>query len=472
MQYELTYDSFFTLPYTAGTVQNICERATVEICANATGNSGLTLKPNEKFQWSGAIVYARAKWDDGEVVKIAVVPFKQAAGGGGGGGTAATVDVGSTATGSPGTNAKVTNVGNTINAIFDFVIPRGADGAKGADGQDGKSFTISAQYPTKADLIADHPTGTTSEAYLVGTTTNPDLYLWILNTTTNQYEWTNVGPIAGVKGDPGVNGVDGVSPTVSVTGGNYGIYTLTVSDANGTAAYTLNFQGSVNDWQSSYNYMQYNFAVYAGELYLSLSTHTSSGDFMTDLAAGKWRLLGGTGTGILDTARAWAMGANSPSNEIDTDSPTGLTQSSKTWAETSKSWAVDITSPDSQADTDSPTGLTQSSRTWALIARQNGIAAEQYAAQTATNIATTAWSATATYNYPDVVHYTDGYSYRCVGYNIIGDVPGISQNWVCLSRVTSAAWEYDTNGGMMPVINPVGDSNWELDLNGALMPTT
>lgn len=43
-------------------------------------------------------------------------------------GEAATIAIGSTTTGTPGTNASVTNSGTTNNAILNFVIPRGADG--------------------------------------------------------------------------------------------------------------------------------------------------------------------------------------------------------------------------------------------------------------------------------------------------------------------------------------------------------
>ena len=225
-----------------------------------------------------------------------------------------------------------------------------------------------------------------------------------------------------------------------------------------------------SDWEADHDYDKYHFAMHDGDLYLSLSAHKSSSSFAADFSGGKWQIVSGSGAAILDAARAWAMGENSPDGETDTDSPTELTQSAKTWAETSRDWAVSNVSPDGKPDTASKTGLTQSSRTWALLARQNGVAAEQYAEQTASNVATSAWSAITTYNYPDVVHYTDGYSYRCVGTNVVGDVPGISQNWVCLSRVTSASWEYDTNGGIMPVINPVGDSDWELDADGGIMP--
>jgi len=55
----------------------------------------------------------------------------------GGGGTnihtnvTATVEVGSTTTGDPGTSAAVTNSGSSSAAVFDFTIPRGNAGADG-----------------------------------------------------------------------------------------------------------------------------------------------------------------------------------------------------------------------------------------------------------------------------------------------------------------------------------------------------
>lgn len=51
-------------------------------------------------------------------------------------GAAATVTVGTVTTGAAGTNASVTNSGTSSAAVFDFVIPRGADGT-------GSSITVS-----------------------------------------------------------------------------------------------------------------------------------------------------------------------------------------------------------------------------------------------------------------------------------------------------------------------------------------
>jgi trimeric autotransporter adhesin len=52
-------------------------------------------------------------------------------------GPGATIQVNSTVTGAPGTNASVTNVGSLQNAMFNFVIPRGDVGATGATGATG-----------------------------------------------------------------------------------------------------------------------------------------------------------------------------------------------------------------------------------------------------------------------------------------------------------------------------------------------
>ena len=58
-------------------------------------------------------------------------------GGGGGGGGTVTVNVGSTTTGQPGTNASVTNTGTSQAVVLAFVIPRGDVGATGPTGATG-----------------------------------------------------------------------------------------------------------------------------------------------------------------------------------------------------------------------------------------------------------------------------------------------------------------------------------------------
>ncbi|HUH61495.1 MAG TPA: hypothetical protein VLZ50_00805 [Terracidiphilus sp.] len=64
-------------------------------------------------------------------------------------GTAATVAVGTTTTGEPGTNAEVTNAGTSSAAIFDFTIPQGEGGVKGA-----KLFTKPGQFTVPAGVAS------------------------------------------------------------------------------------------------------------------------------------------------------------------------------------------------------------------------------------------------------------------------------------------------------------------------------
>lgn len=72
-------------------------------------------------------------------------------------GAAATISVGTTTTGQPGTNASVTNSGTSSAAVFNFTIPRGSKGDKGdkgdtgatgAAGTDGAAATIAAGSTT------------------------------------------------------------------------------------------------------------------------------------------------------------------------------------------------------------------------------------------------------------------------------------------------------------------------------------
>lgn len=104
----------------------------------------------------------------------------------------------------------------------------GKNGTNGKDGQDGKSFTITAQYANEEAMRAAHPTGNSSEAYLVDVT-NADgtkethIFMWLAE--SNNY--TDAGPIQGVKGDKGdpgepgrdgKNGIDGARGPQGETG--------------------------------------------------------------------------------------------------------------------------------------------------------------------------------------------------------------------------------------------------------------
>lgn len=77
----------------------------------------------------------QTKYDSGELTGPA--GKDGAAGAPGKDGSAATVTVGKVTTGAAGSQAAVTNSGSTSAAVFDFTIPRGADGAVGPAGKDG-----------------------------------------------------------------------------------------------------------------------------------------------------------------------------------------------------------------------------------------------------------------------------------------------------------------------------------------------
>ena len=67
-------------------------------------------------------------------------------------GVAATVNVGSTTTGAPGSNALVSNSGTEQAAVFNFTIPRGD---KGEDGDEGTAATIAVGTTTTGDAGTD-----------------------------------------------------------------------------------------------------------------------------------------------------------------------------------------------------------------------------------------------------------------------------------------------------------------------------
>ena len=162
-------------------------------------------------------------------------------------GDAATIRVGTVTSGA---SPAIQNVGTSQDAVFNFVLPKGDKGDKGdagRDGADGKSFEIKAQFPTEAALRAAHPTGEAGDAYFVGTTDNPDLYVWL----TDDQDWFNNGKIAGVKGDKGDTGDDGFSPVATVTKAN-GVATVTIRDKIGTTTENIYDGADGADGKSAY----------------------------------------------------------------------------------------------------------------------------------------------------------------------------------------------------------------------------
>lgn len=152
-------------------------------------------------------------------------------------GDAATITVGSTSTGAPGTNASVTNVGTSSAAVLNFTIPKGAKGDTGAagsaatvavgtttTGQPGTNASVTNSGTQSAAVLnftipkgAKGDTGSTGAAATIAAGT----------TTTGQpgtsASVTNVGTSSAAifdftipKGDKGDQGNPGAAATVTV----------------------------------------------------------------------------------------------------------------------------------------------------------------------------------------------------------------------------------------------------------------
>lgn len=107
----------------------------------------------------------------------------------------------------------------------------------------------------------------------------------------------------------------------------------------------------------------------------------------------------------------------------------------------------------------------------ATLAQGSSKNAEMYA-KTAFSASAPAWDGTATYNYPTVVAYTDGFTYRCIGQNVTGaDIPGQSDKWQILSLNADDFFEEDSQGRYMPTLSPTFATRWVLDGNGNIEPS-
>ena len=109
-------------------------------------------------------------------------------------------------------------------------------------------------------------------------------------------------------------------------------------------------------------------------------------------------------------------------------------------------------------------------------AKQEADIAASRAAEAATYASTTfaasapAWDVSKTYDYPAVVAYEDGNSYRCIGTGVTGENPQSSPYWVKVTLDGENYFEIDETGGLMPATSPTYSSRWELDSNGDIMP--
>lgn len=82
---------------------------------------------------------------------------------------------------------------------------QGPQGVAGKDGTDGKSFVLLGMYATLQELLAAHPTGSTGDAYAVGTAASNTVYNW----SEEKSIWEDLGPLRGPQGPQGEQGVAG-----------------------------------------------------------------------------------------------------------------------------------------------------------------------------------------------------------------------------------------------------------------------
>lgn len=153
-------------------------------------------------------------------------------------GSAATVSIGTTTTGNPGTSASVTNSGTSSEAVFNFTIPKGDTGSPGAKGDTGAVFTPSVssegiiswtnngglQNPSSVNIKG--PKGDngspgspgSSATITVGSTTtsDPGTSASVTNSGTSSAAIFNFTIPKGEKGDPGTSGSPGEPATVSI----------------------------------------------------------------------------------------------------------------------------------------------------------------------------------------------------------------------------------------------------------------
>lgn len=139
-------------------------------------------------------------------------------------GNDASVDVGNTYTGPPGSSASVINKGTSQNAVLDFVIPTGKDGTDGRDGvdglnganglngtngQDGTAATVNAGTTTTTDP------GTNARVANVGTT---NAAIFNFHIPKGEKGQTGLPGNTGDQGEPGLSYIGSVPPPNPVEG--------------------------------------------------------------------------------------------------------------------------------------------------------------------------------------------------------------------------------------------------------------
>ena len=122
-------------------------------------------------------------------------------------GAAATIQVQSTTTTAPGTNANVVNIGSPTNAFLEFFIPRGDTGATGATGATGPQGPAGQGVPS-GGTIGQFLQKTGAGQYDTGWADIPATGITLVSGTANQITVTNgsTSPIISLANNPLVPG--------------------------------------------------------------------------------------------------------------------------------------------------------------------------------------------------------------------------------------------------------------------------
>ena len=200
---------------TDGTDGQDGQAATITVGSTTTGAAGTSASVTNSGTSSAAILdFVIPKGDTGDTGPAG------ADGADGAPGAAATISVGSTTTGNPGTSASVTNSGTSSSAVFNFVIPRGADGQNGADGQDGQDGAPGAAATIAVGSVTTGAAGSSASVTNSGTSSAAVFDFVIPKGDTGATGATGSQGPQGPQGEqapPGVAGDDGFSPTASVS---------------------------------------------------------------------------------------------------------------------------------------------------------------------------------------------------------------------------------------------------------------
>lgn len=175
-------------------------------------------------------------------------------------------------------------------------------------------------------------------------------------------------------------------------------------------------------------------------------------------------------------AKRWA---DTPENvEVEPDKYSALhwaeksKNSGQSWAGKAQQWAENP--EDEEVESGKFSALHWAAK--AGISENNAESAATDAAQSATEAfgaAAPAWDSGVTYNYPDVITFTNGHTYRCIGTNVTSapNVDGIDNeiDWTRITVSVDGFFEVDTNNDLMPMIAPLNSGYWILDTNGDIM---